>query len=58
MLGDDPFAIHPWWVVPNVLVVATRKLGYPVALIVDVVASNRLLHLVNAPELGSVQRNN
>ena len=50
--------MHPRWVVPNVLVVATHKLGYPVALIVDVVPNNRLLHLMNVPELGSVRRNN
>ena len=40
----DPRTIDPWWVMPDVLVVAALKLSNPVVLLVSMKAHNSLIH--------------
>jgi hypothetical protein len=40
----DPCAIHPRRIMANMLIVATGKLGDPMAFIIRVISGNRLLH--------------
>ena len=42
--SDDPRPVAPWWVMPNMLVMATLKLSHPVLLIVLMEANNAALH--------------
>ncbi len=44
LVGEHPRSHLPWWVVPDVLVMAAGQLRDPVALIVLMKACDRLLH--------------
>jgi hypothetical protein len=41
---DDPRPVAPWWMMPDMLVVATLELSHPVLLIVLMEADNAALH--------------
>ena len=42
--SDDPRPVAPWWIMPDMLVVAALELSYPVLLIVLMEADNAALH--------------
>jgi len=42
--GDDPRPVAPWWIMPDVLVMAAIQLSHPVLLIVLMEADNAALH--------------
>lgn len=44
LCSDDPRPVAPWWMMPDMLVVAAVKLSHPVLLIVLMEADNAALH--------------
>ena len=47
-IGENPWAVEEWGVMSNMLSMATAQIGNPVALLVLMVADDRLLHIMKS----------
>lgn len=46
--GQDPWTIEKWGVMSNMLPVATREIGNPVAVLILMIPNDRLLHVIRS----------